>query len=90
MQQGPLEDLFLYKLLIMWTQGNATATKLAKDDKEGNVAKELYNHYTVILFDEATQQYSQVANASYFKEETSAIVSAFDRWIAGASFWSIM
>ena len=67
----------------MLLKGNATATRLAKEDKEGKVPKELYNHYTVIVFDEATQQYSQVANASYFKEEVSAIISAFDRWIAG-------
>lgn len=44
----------------------------------------MYNHYTVIQYDEATQKYSHVANASYFKEEVSAIVAAFDRWIAGS------
>lgn len=68
-------------------QGNNTAIRLAKDDKEGKVPKELYNHYTVILFDEASQKYSQIANASYFKDEVSAIVSAFDRWIAGLSYF---
>lgn len=57
--------------------------RLAKDDKAGQVPKELYNHYTVILFDETTGKYSHVSNASFFKEEVSAIVAAFDRWIAG-------
>lgn len=73
-----------YHWETFFSQGNDTAMRLAKEDKEGSVPKELYNHYTVILYDETTQKYGQVANASYYKEEVSAIVSAFDRWIAGA------
>ena len=57
---------------------------MEREDKEGKVPKELYNHYTVITYAEGT--YGQVANASYFKEAVSAIVAAFDRWIAGRCF----
>ena len=64
-------------------QGNETAKRLAEDDKAEKVPKELYNHYTVILFETSTQTYRHVANATFFKEEVSAIVAAFDRWIAG-------
>ena len=63
-------------------QGNETAKRLEREDKEGKVPRELYNHYTVIVVDE-TGTYGQVANASYFKETITAIVAAFDRWIAG-------
>lgn len=62
-------------------QGNETATQLEKDDKEGKVPKELYNNYTVISY--SNGEYSQVAYATYFKEEIAEIVSLFDAWIAG-------
>lgn len=69
-------------LVSLW-QGNETAKRLADDDKAGKLPKELYNHYTVILSDAASGEYSQIANSSFFKEEVSAILAAFDRWIAG-------
>ena len=62
-------------------QGNETAKQLEKDDKEGKVPKELYNNYTVISY--SNGEYSQVAYATYFKEEIAEIVSLFDAWIAG-------
>lgn len=43
--------------------------------------KELYNNYTVISY--SNGEYSQVAYATYFKEEIAEIVSLFDAWIAG-------
>jgi len=64
-------------------QGNETAKCLEREDKEGTVPRDLYNHYTVIVYDQAGGTYSQVANAAYYKEAITAIVAAFDRWIAG-------
>ncbi len=64
-------------------QGNETAMQLEKDDKEGKVPKEMYNNYTVISYSEG--EYSQVAYATYFKEEIAEIVSLFDAWIAGVN-----
>ena len=63
-------------------QGNDVAKRLQADDKAGKVPKPLYNHYTVIT-EEGHHHYKQVANATFFPE-TAAIVSCFDRWVAGA------
>ena len=62
-------------------QGNETAKQLEKDDKAGKVPKELFNNYTVISY--SNGEYSQVAYATYFKEEIAQIVSLFDAWIVG-------
>ena len=64
-------------------QGNETAEQLKKDEKAGKVPKELFNNYTVISYSDG--EYSQVAYATYFKEEIAEIVRLFDAWIAGMS-----
>ena len=63
-------------------QGNETAKRLAKDDKEGRVPKELFNHYTIISTD-AAGNYTQAAYAAAFPREIGAILDVFDKWVAG-------
>ena len=62
-------------------QGNDLARQLQADDKAGKVPKALYNHYTVITLNDH-DEYSQVANASFFPE-IATIVQCFDEWITG-------
>ena len=62
-------------------QGNETAKRLAKDDKEGKVPSELFNHYTISSWDAGG--YTQAAYAQAFPQEISAILDVFDKWVAG-------
>ena len=68
---------------VLPSQGNETAKRLAVDDKEGKVPKELFSHYTIISSDPASGAYVQAAYASHFPTEIRAILAIFDEWIAG-------
>ncbi|BDA45526.1 hypothetical protein COCOBI_07-3130 [Coccomyxa sp. Obi] len=73
-----------YQAWAKAVQGNATAKRLAQDDKEGKVPKAMYNHYTIISMT-PDGEYTQASYATYFPAEISSIVSIFDEWIAEMS-----
>ena len=66
-------------------QGNETAKRLTRDDKEGKVPKEFFSHYTIITADKFGS-YKQAAYAAFFPQEIGAIVAIFDDWISG---WAV-
>ncbi|CAL8470879.1 g10421 [Coccomyxa elongata] len=73
-----------YQAWAKAVQGNATAKRLAQDDKEGKVPKAMYNHYTIISMT-SDGEYTQASYATYFPAEIGSIVSIFDEWIAEMS-----